>query len=156
MVPFEPRWGSWLEDGAGQALDRVAPRAQHRGTVAEVIIGSAACYSSGTPGRAIVQVRGNHLVTDDPATPYYGGPGEAPGSLELFLSGVVSCAVLMLERIARADGRELGPIRAEMEATRDPESPAQPPVLDSARLRFAFAGLSREEAGQLVETFKRR
>jgi uncharacterized OsmC-like protein len=126
--------------------------------MSELISGRAACYSSGTPGRAIVQVRSNHFVTDDPSTPssYYNGPGEAPGSLELFLSGVVSCAVLMLERIARAEGRALGPIRAEMEASRDPSSPAQPPVLDSARLTFVFTGLSREEAGQLVETFKGR
>ncbi len=33
----------------------------------DLIRGSAACYSSGTPGRAIVQVRENHLVTDDPS-----------------------------------------------------------------------------------------
>ena len=126
--------------------------------MSELISGRAACYSSGTPGRAIVQVRSNHLVTDDPSTPssYYNGPGQATGSLELFLSGVVSCAVLMLERIARAEGRTLGPIRAEMEASRDPSSQAHPPVLDSARLTFIFRGLSREEAVQLVETFKGR
>jgi uncharacterized OsmC-like protein len=124
----------------------------------EVITGSAACYSSATPGRAIVQIRDNHIVTDDPSQPasYYQGPGEAPGSLELFLGGVVSCAVLMLERIARSEGRTLGPLRAEMEATRDPTSPEQPPVLDSARLTFVFEGLTDEEAGQLVDTFKRR
>jgi uncharacterized OsmC-like protein len=126
--------------------------------VADLITGSAACYSSGTAGRAIVQVRSNHFVTDDPAEPasYYNGPGDAPSSLELFLSGVVSCAVLMLERIARSDGRQLGPLRAEMDAVRDPASPAQPPVLDSARLTFVFGGMTSEEAGQLVETFKRR
>jgi uncharacterized OsmC-like protein len=126
--------------------------------VADLITGSASCYSSGTPGRAIVQVRSNHFVTDDPSEPasYYSGPGEAPGSLELFLSGVVSCAVLMLERIARSEGRTLGPLRAEMEGIRDPTSQAQPPVLDSARLEFVFRGMTEEEAGQLVETFKRR
>jgi uncharacterized OsmC-like protein len=125
---------------------------------AELITGSAACYSSATPGRAIVQIRDNHLVTDDPSQPssYYQGPGEAPGSLELFLGGIVSCAVLMLERIARAEGRELGPVRAEMEATRDPTAPSQPPVLDSAKLTFVFQGLTDEEAGNLVETFKGR
>jgi len=66
--------------------------------VGDLITGTAACYSSGTPGRAIVQVRENHIVTDDPSQPasVYQGPGEAPGSLELFLSGIVSCAVLML------------------------------------------------------------
>jgi uncharacterized OsmC-like protein len=124
----------------------------------DVITGSASCYSSATPGRAIVQIRDNHIVTDDPSQPssYYQGPGEAPGSLELFLGGVVSCAVLMLERIARSEGRSLGPVRAEMEATRDPQSSSQPPVLDSARLTFVFEGMTDEEAGQLVEAFKRR
>jgi uncharacterized OsmC-like protein len=76
--------------------------------------------------------------------------------LELFLGGIVSCAVLMLERIARSEGRALGPLRAEMEATRDPTSDSQPPVLDSARLTFVFQGMTSEEAGLLVETFKRR
>jgi uncharacterized OsmC-like protein len=124
----------------------------------DLIRGGAACYSSGTAGRAIVQIRRNHLVTDDPSEPssYYHGPGEAPGSLELFLGGIVSCAVLMLERIARSEGRTLGPIRAEMEATRDPTSTSQPPVLDSARLTFTFQGMTSEEAGHLVETFKGR
>ena len=124
----------------------------------DLIRGGATCYSSGTAGRAIVQIRQNHLVTDDPSEPssYYHGPGEAPGSLELFLGGIVSCAVLMLERIARSEGRTLGPIRAEMEATRDPNSTSQPPVLDSARLTFIFQGMSSEEAGHLVETFKGR
>ena len=124
----------------------------------DLIRGSAACYSTATPGRAIVQVRDNHLVTDDPSQPssYYQGPGEAPGSLELFLGGIVSCAVLMLERIARSEGRTLGPLRAEMEATRDPTSTSQPPVLDSAKLTFVFEGMTREEAGRLVETFKNR
>ena len=123
---------------------------------ADLIRGNAACYSSGTAGRAIVQVRSHHLVTDDPSQParYYQGPGEAPGSLDLFLGGIVSCAVLMLERVARSEGRTLGPIRAEMEATRDPTSTSQPPVLESAKLTFIFQGLTREEAGQLVKTFK--
>ena len=131
----------------------------HRWIVAsEVITGRAVCYSTATPGRAIVQARHNHLVTDDPSEPssYYQGPGDAPGSLELFLGGIVSCAVLMLERIARSEGRTLGPIRAEMEATRDPTSTSQPPVLDSAKLTFVFQGMTSEEAGHLVETFKSR
>jgi hypothetical protein len=43
-----------------------------------------------------------------------------------------------------------------MEATRDPTSASQPPVLDSAKLTFVFQGLTTEEAGHLVETFKSR
>jgi uncharacterized OsmC-like protein len=143
----------------GAELDSsLRPPQDHALVAADLIRGSAACYSSGTPGRAIVQVRQNHLVTDDPAEPssYYHGPGESPGSLELFLGGIVSCAVLMLERIARSEGRTLGPIRAEMEATRDPTLTSQPPVLDTAKLTFVFQGLTSEEAGNLVEMFKGR
>jgi len=134
------------------------PPEDHPLVATDVIRSEAACYSSGTPGRAIVQIKSNHIVTDDPSEPstYYNGPGEAPGSLELFLGGIVSCAVLMLERIARSEGRALGPIRAEMEATRDPTSTSQPPVLDTAKLTFIFQGLTSEEAGNLVETFKGR
>ncbi len=45
----------------------------------DVIRGSAAFYSSGTPGRAIVQIKSNHLVTDDLSEPssYYHGPGRS-------------------------------------------------------------------------------
>jgi hypothetical protein len=43
-----------------------------------------------------------------------------------------------------------------MEATRDPSSTDQPPVLDTAKLTFVFTDMTSEEAGHLVETFKRR
>jgi hypothetical protein len=62
----------------------------------------------------------------------------------------------MLKRIARSEGRTLGPIRAEMEATRDPTSISQPPVLDTAKLTFVFQGMTSEEAGTLVEMFTGR
>jgi hypothetical protein len=124
----------------------------------DLIQGGAACYSSGTAGRAIVQIRQNHLVTDDPSEPssYYHGPGEARARWNCSSVASSAAPVLMLERIARSEGRTLGPIRADMEATRDPTSTSQPPVLDSARLTFIFQGMSSEEAGHLVETFKGR
>jgi uncharacterized OsmC-like protein len=125
--------------------------------MATVIRGSAATYSSATAGRAICQVRSSHFVTDDPAGAPYGGPGDAPSSLELFLSGITSCAVLMLERIARAQQLPLARVHAEMEAARDVDQVTDGiPVLDEARLSFTLWGLTSEQAGQLVETFKGR
>jgi uncharacterized OsmC-like protein len=121
-----------------------------------VYYAKAESYSSGTPGRTLMKVRGNHFVSDDPDHPRYGGPGEAPGAGELFLSGITSCAVLMLERIARKDELPLERVHVAMEASRDIDSGRQPPTFDSARMTFTLWGLTDEQAGQLVETFKRR
>jgi len=123
----------------------------------DMLTWSAETASSGIPGRALARVRTNNFVVDDYAFPPYNGPGEEPGAAELFLSGVTACAVLMLERIARAEGLPLAHVHASMEASRDPDSRRPgPPTFDSARLTLAFAGLTSEQAGQLVETFKGR
>jgi uncharacterized OsmC-like protein len=113
--------------------------------------------SSGMAGRALGRVRTNNFLVDDYAFAPYNGPGEEPGPAELFLSGITGCAVLMLERIARAEGLPLARVRASIEASRDPDVVRDgPPVLDRARLTLAYAGLTREQAGQLTETFKGR
>jgi uncharacterized OsmC-like protein len=113
--------------------------------------------SSGMAGRALGRVRANNFLVDDYAFAPYNGPGEEPGPAELFLSGITGCAVLMLERLARAEGLPLQHVRASIEASRDPDAAKEgPPVLDQARLTLAFRGLTREQAGQLTETFKGR
>ena len=119
---------------------------------------AAATFSSGTPGRAFSQVRENVFVVDDPARAGYDGPGSQPGAGELFVSGITTCAALMMERLARADSLPLEHVHAAMEVAFDTKAEwgDQPPVLDSARLHFTFRGLSDEQSGQLVETFKRR
>lgn len=114
--------------------------------------------SLGISGRALARVRDHNFVVDDYAMAPYNGPGEEPGAAELFLAGVTTCAVLMIERIARTEDLPLEHVRATMEASRDPDSqvPGAPPAFDSTRLTLAFRGLTREQAGQLVETFKGR
>ena len=57
---------------------------------------AASTNSSGIEGRAICNARTNHWVSDD-------GGGDAVYSGELFLSGIPSCAVNMVERLARTD-----------------------------------------------------
>lgn len=111
--------------------------------------------SSGIAGRALGRVRSNNFVVDDYAFPPYNGPGEEPGAAELFLSGITGCAVLMFERIARTDSLPLEHVKASMEASRDPDAERSgPPTFDRAHLTLTFRGLTREQAGQLVETFK--
>jgi uncharacterized OsmC-like protein len=113
--------------------------------------------SSGIPGRALGRIRANNFVVDDYSFAPYNGPGEEPGAAELFLEGITACAVLMLERIARTEGLPLEHVRASMEGSRDPDGQRPgPPTFDRARMTLEFRGLTKEQAGQLVETFKGR
>lgn len=122
-----------------------------------VIRASAETVTLGIPGRALCSVRGNHFVTDDPDHPLYGGPGEEPSSIELFVSGITSCAVLLVERVARAKDIALPYVHAAMSVVRDTAAASDgPPVLQSAHLTFTFRGVTREQAGLLVEAFKGR
>jgi uncharacterized OsmC-like protein len=117
---------------------------------------TAETVSSGAQGRAIASIRTNHFVVDDPAGAT-GGPGEAPSAAELFLSGVTACAVLMLERLARAGDLPLEHVHAEMTADREPDTARDGiAVFEHARLSLTLRGLTQEQAGQLVEVFKGR
>jgi uncharacterized OsmC-like protein len=125
--------------------------------MANVMTWTAETASSGLRGRALARIRTNNFVVDDYAVPPYNGPGEEPGAGELFLVGITTCAVLMIERLARAEDLPLAGVRASMEASRDTSQPIGGiPVLDSARLELGFRGLTREQAGQLVQMFKDR
>src|SRR5262245_53613288 len=112
-------------------------------------------YTSGTPGRALSSARANHFVIDDLAS--HGGPGEAINAAELFLSGITGCAVLMMERLARANNLPLKRTDVRMEGTIDTQAQREgPPVLDSARMQFTLVGLTNSQAKELVDTYKRR
>lgn len=115
----------------------------------------AETYSSGTSGRALQKVRGNHFVIDDPDFEPYNGPGDAPNASEYFLSGITGCAVLMMERIARAEDLPVEGVHVRMEAALDPEAErGEHTVFDKAHMHFSFAGVSDEQASRLVHIFK--
>ena len=119
------------------------------------ITGQVRTYSSGTPWRVLCAARTNHFVADDVAS--HGGPGEAVNAVELFLSGITACAVLMFERLARQGGIPLRRADVSMEGTIDTEAVREgPSVLDRARIRCELAGVSEAQARDLVETYKRR
>ena len=114
-------------------------------------------YSTGTWGRALCQARDQHFVVDDYA--YNGGPGEAVGAGEAFLSGVSACAVNMLERLARDSNMPLTWTDVTVEGTRDSE--AAPihenlSVYDAVHLHFDLTGVDEDQAQELVETYKKR
>ena len=113
-------------------------------------------YSSGTQGRALVNVRNHHFVVDD--YKFNGGPEEEVGAGEVFLSGIASCAVNMLERLARESQVPLKWTDVTVEATRDTETPPiheNLSVYNVVRLHFDLTGPDEDQAHELVETYKR-
>jgi uncharacterized OsmC-like protein len=115
-----------------------------------------AARSTDTFGRVLVSSRDQHLIVDGPAT--NGCPGEAITPAELFLAGVASCGVELIQVLARQIDVPLASVRATIEATQDPSAPVRPDVnlFNSVRLSFELGGVSAEQGQDLVDRFKRR
>jgi uncharacterized OsmC-like protein len=112
--------------------------------------------STDTFGRVLVNARDQHLVVDGPAQ--NGCPGEAITPAELFLGGVASCAVELVQVLAREKGLVLAGVSAELSGTVDRAHDVRSDVtvFKSAALRFALRGIGDEDAAALVEAFKGR
>lgn len=112
--------------------------------------------STGTFGRVLWSCRDQHFVADGPVQ--NGCPGEAVTPAELFLAGIATCGVELVEVIAKAEGVPLGAVRADVEGVLDPASPVREDVrvFNSVRLRFELGGVDEPQARELVEGFKRR
>ena len=112
--------------------------------------------SSDTFGRVLVNARDQHLVVDGPAA--NGCPGEAITPAELFLSGVASCGVELIQVLAKQQQVPLASVRVAIEATQDPSAPVRTDVnlFNSVRVKIELAGVSDEQGRDLVDRFKRR
>ncbi len=63
----------------------------------------------------------------------------------------------MVERLARASALPLKRAHVSMEWRIDTDAVREgPPVLDRAHLQFTLVGLTKAQAHELVETYKRR
>ena len=115
-----------------------------------------AARSTDTFGRVLVSARDQHLIVDGPAA--NGCPGEAITPAELFLAGVASCGVELIQVLARQIDVPLSSVRATIEATQDPSAPVRPDVnlFNTVRLSFELGGVSTEQGQDLVDRFKRR
>jgi uncharacterized OsmC-like protein len=107
-------------------------------------------------GRVLWSCRDQHFVADGPAQ--NGCPGEAVTPAELFLAGIATCGVELLQVLARDDGVELRAVEARITGEIDREHPVREDVtvLTSVRLDLELEGVSEDEAARLVESFKRR
>lgn len=116
----------------------------------------AQARSTDTFGRVLCSARHQHFVVDGPVQ--NGCPGEAVTPAEVFLAGVASCGVELIQVIARDQGVALGGVMAEIEGWIDRERPVRSDhtVFGGARLRLQLAGVTSKEAEDLVEKFKSR
>lgn len=112
--------------------------------------------SSDVFGRVLWSCRDQHFVADGPV--HNGCPGEAVTPAELFLAGIASCGVELVQVIARNDKVPVGPVRARIAGEIDAEHPVREDVtvFTSVRLELEVEGVGQSEAERLVELFKRR
>jgi uncharacterized OsmC-like protein len=112
--------------------------------------------STDTFGRVLCNARNHHFIIDGPVP--NGCPGEALTPPEAFLAGVAACGVELLQVIARELGLPVPSARVQIEGVVDRDHPVRPDVtlFNRVHLRFAISGVSREQANDLVERFKKR
>ncbi len=107
-------------------------------------------------GRVLCSARSHHFVVDGPV--HNGCPGEELTPAELFLAGVASCGVELLQVIARADDIPLTRAEVSISGEIDPANPVREDVtvFNRVALRFSLAGVDAEQADRLVKSFKGR
>ena len=112
--------------------------------------------STDTFGRVLGSARQQHFVVDGPVE--NGCPGEAVTPGEMFLAGVASCGVELVQVIARGRGIEVGGVEVSVEGVIDRSNPVRQDVsvFNWVRLRFALSGVDEDQARTLVEGFKGR
>src|SRR5438132_12971293 len=112
--------------------------------------------STSTFGRVLCSARTHHFVADGPVSS--GCPGEALGPGELFLAGVASCGVELVQVLARNANIPLTAVSTTIHGSsagaRD--SIRDVALFSSVRLDFTLRGVSLAQGQQLIDSFKRR
>lgn len=118
---------------------------------------SASCRVSNEPGRALLTIRGQHVVTDSPPT--LGGPNEAPNPVELLLAALAGCAAFVCERAAQEMGIELRAVGVTAAGDFDPRGVCGEPIdprFQGFRLRLSLDGPDAAQGALLLQAFKTR
>ncbi len=124
---------------------------------AKLATATASARLSNEPGRALLTVRGQHVVTDSPPT--LGGPNEAVNPVELLLSALAGCAVFVCERAAFEMGIGLQAVQVTAVGEFDPRGvcgEAVDPRFQSFKVRLALDGPDDAQRALLVQAFKTR
>jgi len=107
-------------------------------------------------GRVLCSARNHHFVVDGPVQ--NGCPGEEVTPAEIFLAGVASCGVELVQVLAKSAGIELQGLTVRIQGRMDRSQAVRPDVslFNSVRLEFQMSGVNENDARQLVESFKGR
>src|SRR5579859_2670817 len=106
-------------------------------TVREYAVNAA---STDTFGRVIASARNQYVVVDGPVQ--NGCPGEAITPAELFLAGVASCGVELVQVIARERGVPLSTVAVSIRGTIDRGHPVRSDVslFNAVNVHFVLRG----------------
>lgn len=118
---------------------------------------SASCRLSNEPGRGLLTMRGQHVVTDSP--PLLGGPNEAPNPVELLLAALAACGTFVCERAAQEMGIPLRSVSVTTAGDFDPRGvcgEAHDPRFQRIRVRLALEGPDAAQREQLMQAFRTR
>lgn len=113
----------------------------------ELLVSRVRSYSSGETGRALNQARTNHFVIDSSHEP------EAVSTVESFLAGVSACGVTLVEGAARDASMPLARMEITIEGIRDA---AHSNAFKEVNMRFRLAGVSQQQAEELIQTYRNR
>jgi len=113
----------------------------------DLLVSRVRSRSSGMPGRSLNQARTNHFVIDSSHEP------EAVSTVESFLAGISACGVTLIEGAARSEDIPLRHIQIDIEGVR---LASESNAFKEVNMRFEMAGVSQDQAEQLVQTYRNR
>ncbi len=117
---------------------------------------AAHARSTDTLGRVLCSARNHHFIIDGPQQA--GFPGEAIGPGEVFLAGVASCGVELVQALARDDNMPLRTVKVAITGMIDRANPVRTDVslFNEVSLKFELAGVTQAQGENLIERFRGR
>lgn len=115
-----------------------------------------AARSTDTHGRVMCSVRNHHFIIDGPVQ--NGAPGEEVTPAELFLTGVASCGVELVQAFAKSEAIPLTGVNVEIAAMMDRSNPVRTDltVFNAVNIKFRLKGVSAAQGNALIDRFKGR
>ena len=101
-------------------------------------------------------VRNHHFIIDGPVQ--NGAPGEEVTPAELFLTGVASCGVELVQALAKTENMPLRGVDVSISGMLDRGNPVRTDltVFNAVRVNFTLSGVSAAQGNALIDRFKGR